>query len=522
MENKIEYLGIDELMPYKNNARTHSENQINKIAASMQEFGFIAPVVINDENMILAGHGRLIAAKQIGLQQVPVVRVAHLTKAQQRAYTLADNRIADDAGWDDELLKIELSELNELDFDLTMTGFEDEELNRLIFEEEDEEDTFLTDEEDCPAVENNAVSVYGDVWLLGEHRVMCGDSTVISDVKKLVGDEKAQLLHADPPYGMGKASDGVANDNLYDEKLDDFQMAWWVTFRTFVADNASAYIWDNAPELWRLWYKRLEKTEHIELRNQIVWDKKSIAGMKSELMTQFPIATEHCLFMQLGKQFIGSINAEDYPEEYEVIRTYLADEAQKAGVKQKDMQQHCNCQMYAHWFTKSQFTLIPQKHYKTLQAAYPEYFKKSWSELKKEWDKLKGKGSEFKAGKLQSMRSYFDNAHEVMRDVWEFPRVVGDERHGHATPKPVAMMERIMKSSLPAKGLCLEPFGGSGATLIGAEKTKRKCYTMELQPCYVDVIVKRWQSFTGKEAIHLASGKTFNQLLNTADEKVST
>jgi hypothetical protein len=190
----------------------------------------------------------------------------------------------------------------------------------------------------------------------------------------------------------------------------------------------------------------------------------------------------------------------------------MEDEALAAGIKSADVKKVCGCGMYGHWFTRSQFTLIPEKHYGALAAAYHGRFTRPWSELKAEWDRVKGTGRDVINGKLEGMRSYFDNGHDVMRDVWEFPRVVGDERHGHATPKPVAMMERIMKSSLPPEGICLEPFGGSGSTLIGAEATGRVCYAMELNPVYVDVIVRRWQKFTGKQAVHAETGKTFDEL----------
>ena len=153
--------------------------------------------------------------------------------------------------------------------------------------------------------------------------------------------------------------------------------------------------------------------------------------------------------------------------------------------------------MFSHWFTTSQFNLIPDKHYATLQAAYPGRFLRPWRQIKSEWDKVKSIPTQ----KVQEARSYFDNAHDAMRDVWEFGRVTGEERHGHATPKPVAMMERVMLSSLPKSGLCVEPFGGSGSTLMGAEKTGRACYSMELNPVYCDVIVKRWENFTGKKAM---------------------
>jgi hypothetical protein len=319
--------------------------------------------------------------------------------------------------------------------------------------------------------------------------------------------KRAALLHADPPYGMGKQADGVANDNLYRERLDDFQMEWWATFRTFLEDNASAYIWGNAPDLWRLWYAGgLAESEQLELRNEIVWDKKSIPGMASPGLTQYPIASERCLFFQIGDQFLGNINAEDFPETWEPLRAYMEGEAVAAAIKPGDIKRVCGCGMYSHWFTRSQFNLIPEKHYATLAAAYPGRFARPWASLKAEWDKVRG-GPQ---SEIQGARSYFDNAHDVMRDVWEFPRVSGDDRHGHATPKPVAMMERVMRSSLPSGGLCVEPFGGSGATLMGAESTGRVCYTMELQPKYVDVIVKRWQDFTGKKATLESTGEQFD------------
>ena len=391
-------------------------------------------------------------------------------------------------------------------FDLELTGFLMDEIADLQIEELTEG---LTDEDAVPELDKiEPVSVRGDVWQLGHSRVMCGDSTMIDDIDKLTSGEKAQLLHADPPYGMGKEGDGVANDNLYNEDLDKFQMDWWSAFRSALVDNASAYIWGNAPDLWRLWYGGLGNSEKMELRNEIVWDKKAIPGMASPGLTQYPTASERCLFFQLGNQFLGSVNTDDFPDSWEPVRGYMEAEAKAAGVNPTEVKRVCGCSMYSHWFTKSQFTLIPEKHYAALAAEYPGRFARPWRELKAEWDKVK----DVLTRQVQGARSHFDNAHEPMRDVWEFSRVTGDDRHSHATPKPVAMMERVMKSSLPPKGLCLEPFGGSGSTLMGAEKSGRRCYTMELQPFYVDVIINRWQNFTGKEAFHIESGKTFNEL----------
>ena len=505
MPDKLERWPIERLVPYERNARTHSAEQVAQIAASIQEFGFTNPILVASDDGILAGHGRLAAAKDLGLREVPVVVLDHLTPTQRQAYVLADNKLALNAGWDDSILSAELAGLQLEEFDLSLLGWSDDELLGLMPEVEElpREDA---DADAVPEAPAEPVTKPGDVWLLGKHRVMCGDSTVITDVERLMAGKKAQLMHADPPYGMGKASDGVANDNLYNDDLDNFQMEWWATFRPFLEDNASAYIWGNAPELWRLWYKAgLGGSEKIELRNQIVWDKKAIPGMASPDLTQFPIASEHCLFFQIGNQFRGNVNADDFPETWEPLRSYMEGEAKAAGIGSAEIKSLCGVQMYSHWFTRSQFTLIPEKYYATLQVAYAGRFIRPWRQLKAEWDKVKGGPT----SEIQGARSYFDNAHDVMRDVWEFGRVTGEERHGHATPKPVVMMERVMKSSLPSGGLCVEPFGGSGSTLMGAEKTARACYAMELNPVYVDVIVRRWQQFTGKTATLESTGEPF-------------
>lgn len=498
----IKKVNTVDLIPYARNSRTHSDEQVNQIASSIKEFGFLNPIIIDGDNGIIAGHGRVMAANKLKIKELPCVDASHLSETQRRAYVIADNKLALNSGWDIDMLRVEFDELQEAGFDLELTGFSMDEIADLQIEELTEG---FTDEDAVTELDKiEPVSVRGDVWQLGHNRVMCGDSTMIDDIDKLTSGEKAQLLHADPPYGMGKEGDGVANDNLYNEDLDKFQMDWWSAFRSALVDNASAYIWGNAPDLWRLWYGGLGNSEKMELRNEIVWDKKAIPGMASPGLTQYPTASERCLFFQLGSQFLGNANTDDFPDSWELVRGYMEAEAKAAGVNPTEVKRVCGCGMYSHWFTKSQFALIPEKHYAALAAEYTGHFSRPWRELKEEWDKVKDA--------LTGARSHFDNAHEPMRDVWEFPRVTGDDRHSHATPKPVSMMERVMKSSLPPKGLCLEPFGGSGSTLMGAEKSGRRCYTMELQPFYVDVIITRWQNFTGKEAVHIESGKTFNEL----------
>lgn len=492
----IEHVGVDAVLAYAKNSRTHSADQVDAVARSIRAYGFTNPILIHGAT-IIAGHGRVMAAKQIGLATVPAIRLDHLTEAEARAYVIADNRLAELAGWDEAILAEELRGLQGEGFDLSLTGWEGKELDELLFEPP----AAKTGADDAPPVREEANTKAGDVWVLGKHRLMCGDSTSADDVEKLMNGQRAALLHADPPYGMGKEGDGVANDNLYRDKLDAFQMAWWRAFRPAIQDNAGGYIWGNAPDLWRLWWRGgLETSERMTMRNEICWDKKTagaggVSHMGADGFRQYPNATERCLFFMLGEQGFNT-NADNYWEGYEGIRSALAADVEKMGWGPKDIERICGVGMFSHWFSKSQWTFIPEHHYKKLQAAAREHdaFKREHDELKREF---------------YATRAYFDNTHDAMTDVWEFPRVTGEDRHGHATPKPVAMMERVMRSSLPVGGLCAEPFGGSGSTLIGAETTGRVCYTMELQPKYCDVIVRRWQNFTGQRAIHAVTGEPF-------------
>ena len=497
---------ISDLKPYEKNPRTHSAGQIEQIRKSIREFGFTNPILVDEDGLIVAGHGRLQAAQAEGLAELPAIVMDGLTAAQKRALVIADNQIAVNAGWDADLLREQLEALQEEHFDLALVGFSEQELEALLATITEG----LTDPDDVPAATDNPVTVLGDVWLLGKHRVMCGDSTSMADVSKLMAGEQAQLLHADPPYGMGKEADGVLNDNLYADKLDTFQMAWWQAFRPHTEDNASAYIWGNAEGLWRLWFAGgLKNSERLTMRNEIVWDKGGGGfGVGTEAQRcYFP--QERCLFFMLGEQGFN-VNADNYWEGWEPLRSYLEAEMNKCGGS-KNWKAALGNYMGSHYFTTSQWCFPTAAAYKKLQTfGKGDAFKRDHDAFKRDHDELK---REFYA-----TRAYFDNAHDNMTDVWDFPRVQGDERHGHATPKPVGMMERVMLSSCPPGGLVAEPFGGSGSTLIGAEKTNRRCYSMELQPQYVDVAIKRWQNFTGKAAVLASSGKTYDELVTSACE----
>ena len=509
---KVENWPITKPIPYSRNPR-RNEGAIAKVAGSLKEFGWRQPIVVDTEGVIIAGHTRLLAAQKLGLSQVPVHIATDLSPQQIKAYRLADNRVAQEAEWDMDLLKLELSELDEEGFSLDLTGFNEDELEALLAEGTEDG---LTDEDAVPEAPTQPVTVEGDVWVLGRHRLMCGDSTSIDAVEKLMDGKKAALLHADPPYGMGKEGDGIANDNLYREKLDQFQMEWWATFRTFLEDNASAYIWGNAPDLWRLWYKGgLEDSERMTMRNEIVWFKPPSGlgdGQNNSMSRSFGSITERCLFFMLGEQGFNN-NADNYWQGWESIRSYLEEEMKRCGWGVKDLNRITGTQMAGHWVTKSQWGLITPDHYEKIQSAANEHnaFKKEHDQLKKEHDQLKKEHDQLKKDFYET-RAYFDNTHDNMTEVWQFERVTGEERHGHATPKPVEMVGRAIKSSSQAKDVVAVPFSGTGPEFVAAEKLGRKCCGMELEPKYCDVIVKRWQQFTGKEAILESSSKTFAEV----------
>ena len=499
--DKIEQWELERLTPYARNSRTHSDAQVAQLAASVREWGWTTPVLVSPDGGIIAGHGRVLAARQLGMAKVPVVVAEGWSEAKRRAYVIADNKLTENAGWDTELLALELGELGELGFDLDLTGFGGDEIAALTPGGTEG----LTDPDEVPEPPATPVTKPGDLWLLGDHRVLCGDSTKAEDVERLMNGTKAQMIHADPPYGMGKEKDGVQNDNLYADKLDAFQMAWWRAFRPHAEDNASAYIWGNAEGLWRLWFVGgLSASERMTMRNEIVWDKGGGGfGVGTESQRcYFP--EERCLFFMLGEQGFNN-NADNYWDGWEPIRSYLDGERKRSGLTTDQCNKICGKQnMTQSAFTKGGFRLISKEDYEKLRdACNGDAFKREHDDLKQEHDELK---QDFYA-----TRAYFNNTHDNMTDVWEFSRVTGEERHGHATPKPVEMMARAIKSSTQDGGLLVEPFLGSGSTLIAAEQLGRKCYGMEISPAYVDVIVKRWQEFSGKKATREADGVAFDE-----------
>lgn len=496
---EIIYKNTDKLIPYCNNARTHSDEQVSQICASIREYGFTNPVLIDEQDNIIAGHGRVLASKKLGLEQVPCIVLSGLTKAQKKAYIIADNKMALNAGWNDDLLKIEFESLKDLDFDLSLTGFDLDEIDDILGEDEEKE---VVEDDFKVELPKEPKAKLGDIYQLGNHRLMCGDSTKIEDVEKLMNGNKADMVFTDPPYGMKKENDGVANDNLNYDDLLEFNKKWIPLTFKFIKDNGSWYCWGIDEPLMDIYsniLKPMQKDDKITFRNLITWDKGNGQGQLSSEFRMYPIADEKCLFVQCGIQCL-TLNADQYWEEYEPIRKYLYDERMKCGwdiPTMKTIAGHSD-KSRDHWTSKSQWNLPTEDVYIKFQAWAKEHnikaFTKQYEDLKKQYEDL---------------RAYFDNTHDNMNSVWHFNKTAGEEREsagGHATPKPIALCSRAIKSSSRENEKVLDVFGGSGSTLIACEQLNRNCYMMELEPKWVDVIIKRWEDFTGKKAVLLGKG----------------
>ena len=394
---------VSALIPYIRNARTHSPEQIAQIAASIREFGWTNPVLVDGENGIIAGHGRVLAARKLGMEEVPCIELAGLSDTQRRAYIIADNKLALNAGWDDELLAIEFAELADAGFDNLLTGFTQDEIDALTPEQIPEG---KTDEDAVPELQGEPVSKIGDVWLLGKHRVMCGDSTSIDAVEALIAGGSADLLFTDPPYGMsydgGRSKKGfgmIKNDDAQGSDLVGLVRDAIATARTHCKGGAATYVcfpWRTYSE-----FEAALESVGIEVSSCIVWNKGSVG---------------------LGHQ--------EYRPQHEFI--------------------------------------------------------------------FYSKGGAWYGDRSQS-------------DVWTVSRG-NTGAYVHPTQKPVELVERAIQNSSKSGDTVVDCFGGSGSTLIACEKTGRHARLMELDPKYCDVIVRRWQEFTGKQATLEATGATFAEV----------
>lgn len=400
--NQIEMVSIGQLLPYARNARTHDDAQVAQIAASIKEFGFNNPILIADDQSIVAGHGRLAAARKLGLAEVPVVRLSHLSDTQRKAYILADNRLALNAGWDNDLLKLELQELEIEGVDLEMLGFSKEELDGLLNSLEPTEG--LTDEDAVPETPEEPITKPGDIWILGRHRLMCGDSTSVDAVDKLMQGKKADLTFTSPPYNANtKAGDGDIFTSKKSKKL--------------YADGYS----DNLPS-----------SEYVDF-------------VKSVLEICFAV-TDGFIFWNV------SYNANsrfEYIQQITDRLPYL-------------IEQIC-------WKKTS---TIPFK-----------------GSMMRDWEPIY----------LFSTNGELLGLQDVVSNFWSISNT-NSQAENHKACFPVDLPAKGISIVRKKTGVVFEPFGGSGTTLIAAEKSGRIAYLMELDPKYCDVIVKRWEEFTGKKA----------------------
>ena len=328
---------------------------------------------------------------------------------------------------------------------------------------------------------------------------MCGDSTSEEDVRKLMSASGetalADLVFTDPPYGMGKEKDGVENDNLNFDDLLEFNKKWIALSFEFLNSVGSWYCWgidEPLMDIYSAILRPMKKKAEITFRNLITWDKGNGEGQTEASFRMYVPADEKCLFVMRGVQGFNT-NSDHYYEAWDKVRNYLVDEAERVGLTSKLCKEITGVQMYSRWFTKSQWWFITEEHYKEIQAYYKgEAFKKDYEELKKDY---------------YETRAYFDNTHDNMNSVWHFDRTSGTERDetgGHATPKPIALCSRAIKTSSRDNERVLDLFGGSGSTLIACEQLGRKCYMMELSEKYCDVIIKRWENLTGLKAEKIA------------------
>lgn len=485
MELKIEYVPIGSISEYENNAKLHPERQVEQIKKSIQDYGMNDPIAVW-HNEIVEGHGRLMACKELGFDTVPIIRLDGLTDAQRREYMLVHNKTTMNSDFDFAALEIELGELTEFDADFYEFELEPE--------DEEIEDTEVFEDEEPDTVETRCKR--GDVWQLGDHRLICGDSTDVTVIDKLMDGTKADMVFTDPPYGMKKEKDGVINDNLNYDDLLEFNRQWIPLTFGALKDNGSWYCWGIDEPLMDIYsniLKPMQKDNKITFRNLITWDKGNGQGQLSEGFRMYPIADEKCLFVMCGVQGFNH-NADNYYEAWEPIRKYLADQKQIMGWNDDDVKRITGVASVArHCFGKSQWGFPTEEHYNEMREACRidgEYhaFKREYDEIKREW---------------YSTRAYFDNTHDNMNNVWHFDKTSQEERKdtgGHATPKPIALCSRAIKSSSREGEIVLDVFGGSGSTLIACEQLNRKCYMCELSEFYCDVILTRWEKLTGKKA----------------------
>ena len=486
---KIELLAIDKIKMYENNAKLHPREQIEQIKKSILEFGNNDPIAVDEHNVIIEGHGRFVALKELGYDEVEIIRLSHLTDEQKRAYILAHNKLTMNSGFDMDILELELEDITNINME--DFGFDFEDIEEAIEEvEQDEYDEELRETNIKP----------GDIFQLGEHRLSCGDSTDAKHIQKLLDGVKVDTVYTDPPYGMKKEKDGVQNDNLNYDDLLEFNKKWVPITFDAMREVGSWYCWGIDEPLMDLYsniLRPMKEAQKITFRNLLTWDKGNTQGQMAKHSRMYPIADEKCLFVMKGVQGFNT-NLNNYFEGYEVIRKPLAETAERVGLTSKKLKEITGVGMYSHWFTKAQWLFIPLEQFQKIADYYGNEWNLDYNRLKQDYDRLRQDYNE--------SRAFFDATHANFNNVLHFSRTSGDEREsagGHATPKPLALVALMLKSSTRKGDVVLDVFGGSGSTLIACERLGRTCYINELEPKYVDLIIRRWEKETGREAVKL-------------------
>ena len=495
-------LKLKDIRPYENNAKLHPHEQVEQIKNSIIRFGNNDPIAVDKDNVIIEGHGRYEALKELGYEEAEVIVLTGLSEDEKAAYRIVHNQLTMNTDWDMSMLKDELSKIS---IDMKGLGLDEALLDQIEDEHAEAKEDDFNVSEALDEIEE-PMSKLGDIYQLGDHRLMCGDSTSAEDVAKLMDGVKADMVFTDPPYGMKKESEGVLNDNLNYEDLLDFNRQWIPLTFGALKDNGSWYCWGIDEPLMDIYsniLKPMQKENKITFRNLITWDKGHGLGQLSDGFRMYPIADEKCLFVMCGVQGFNN-NADNYYEAWEPIRKYLADQKQAMRWNDADITRITGVTTVArHCFGKSQWEFPTEEHYNEMREACRiggEYkaFKREYEEIKREYEEIKRD--------WYSTRAYFNNTHDNQNNVWHFDRTSQEERKdtgGHATPKPIALCSRAIKSSSREGEIVLDCFGGSGSTLIACEQLNRKCFMCELDPRYCDVIIKRWENLTGRKAVKL-------------------
>ena len=475
----MQRVNIQEVRLNDTNPRFIKDHKFEKLVKSIKEFPQmldLRPIVVNQDMIVLGGNMRLRACREAGLTEVPIIYADNLTEEQQNEFIIKDNSSFGEWDWDILANEWDTEQLIDWGMDIPDDWAVDEVL-------EAEEDNYEAGDDIQTDI------VLGDLIEIGEHRLLCGDSTDSDQVAKLMNGELADLAHNDPPYGMKKENDGVLNDNLNFSDLLDFNHDWITLQWSHLKENGSWYCWGIDEPLMDIYsdiIKPYQNEQKLTYRNLITWDKGTGQGQMSENTRMYATADEKCLFVMMGVQGFNN-NSDNYFEGFDPIRMYLVSERNKVGWSSKDVCDIIGKSTATHYFTTSQWGFPTREHYESMKsAAKGAAFNKDYDALKQDYDALKQE--------YYSTRAYFDNTHDNMNNVWHFDRTSKRERTatgGHATPKPLELCARAINSSCPQGGLVIDMFLGSGSTMASAHQLKRKCYGMELDPKYCQVIIDR-------------------------------